>query len=184
MTNKAVFLDRDGTINYEVNYLSSVDQLKILPNSAQAINLLNENDFLVIIITNQSGVARGKFSEEALNEINNELKNKLLKDEAKIDAVYYCPHHPDDGCSCRKPKPGMLKAANEEFGLDLQASYIVGDTLNDLETGHNVGCKTVLVLTGYGEGELKKQENWNFSPDHIARDLLDAVMWIIGEGSL
>ena len=183
MTNKAVFLDRDGTINEEVNYLSKVEQIKILPNSPKAIKLLNENGFKVIIITNQSGVARGYFSVQELENIHNHLKNQLLKDGAIIDAVYYCPHHPDDRCDCRKPKTGMIDRAKEEFEIDLSSSFIVGDKLLDLETGHRAGCKTVLVLTGYGSDELKEQKNWKFQPDQIAQNLYDAVMWILGEDS-
>jgi histidinol-phosphate phosphatase family protein len=182
MTSRAVFLDRDGTVNKEVNYLSKIRQLDILPNSAKAIKLLNENNFKVIIITNQSGVAREYFSKETLEDINEHLKNELAKEGAQIDAIYYCPHHPDEGCQCRKPRPGMIESAKKEHDLDLSSSFIVGDTINDLETGYNVGCKTVLVLTGYGKRELKEQENWKLSPDFIAQDLLDAVMWIIGEG--
>jgi D-glycero-D-manno-heptose 1,7-bisphosphate phosphatase len=183
MTSKAVFLDRDGTVNKEVNYLSKIQQLEILPNSAKAIKLLNENNFKVIVITNQSGVARGYFSKETLEEINDHLKGELAKDGAQIDAMYYCPHHPEEGCECRKPRPGMIERAKRKFDLDLSFSFIVGDTINDLETGHNIGCKTVLVLTGYGKRELNEQENWSLQPDFIAQDLLDAVMWIIGEGA-
>jgi D-glycero-D-manno-heptose 1,7-bisphosphate phosphatase len=183
MSNKAVFLDRDGTINEEVNYLSKIEQVKIFENSAKAIKILNENDFKVIIITNQSGVARGYFSKEMLEDINEHLKSELAKEGAEIDAIYYCPHHPDDGCRCRKPRPGMIESAKRKFDLNLSSSVIVGDTLNDLETGYNVGCKTVLVLTGYGKRELNNQDNWNVQPDFIAQDLLDAAMWIIGEGA-
>jgi histidinol-phosphate phosphatase family protein len=183
MSNKAVFLDRDGTINEEVNYLSKIEQLEILPNSAKAIKFLNENDFKVIVITNQSGVARGYFSKERLEDINSHLEGELAKDGAQIDAIFYCPHHPDEGCACRKPKPEMIERAKRKFDLDLSSSFIVGDTINDLETGYNVGCKTVLVLTGYGKRELKEQKNWSLSPDFIAKDLLDAVIWIIGEGA-
>jgi histidinol-phosphate phosphatase family protein len=182
MSNKAVFLDRDGTINEEVNYLSKIEQLKILPKSAKAIKLLNENKFKVIIITNQSGVAREYFSKETLEDINEHLKNELANEGAQIDAIHYCPHHPEEGCDCRKPRPGMIERAKRKFDLDLSSSFIVGDTINDLETGYNVGCKTVLVLTGYGKRELKEQESWKLQPDYIAQDLLDAVMWIIGEG--
>jgi D-glycero-D-manno-heptose 1,7-bisphosphate phosphatase len=182
MSNKAVFLDRDGTINKEVNYLSKIEQLEILPNSASAIKILNDNDFKVIVITNQSGVGRGYFSKEDLQDINEHLKNELSKDGAQIDAMYFCPHLPDSGCQCRKPRPGMIESAKSKLDLDLSSSFVVGDTINDLETGHNVGCKTALVLTGYGKRELARQESWNIQPDFIAQDLLDAVMWIIGEG--
>ncbi len=178
---KAVFLDRDGTVNEEVNYLSELEQVKILPRSARAIKLLNEHNFKTIIITNQSGVARGYFSIQRLEDINNHLKNELLREGGIIDAIYYCPHHPDEGCSCRKPETGLLEKAAGVFDIDLALSYIIGDRLNDLETGRRVGCGTVLVLTGYGAGEAKEVENWNFQPDHIAQDLHDAVLWILAQ---
>ncbi|MEE9151983.1 MAG: D-glycero-beta-D-manno-heptose 1,7-bisphosphate 7-phosphatase [Thermoplasmata archaeon] len=183
MTTKAVFLDRDGTINEEVNYLSKVEQVKILPNSAKAIKLLNKEGFKTIIITNQSGVARGYFSVQTLENIDDHLKNELFKEGALIDAIYYCPHHPDDGCACRKPETGLIEKARGDFEIDLSSSFIVGDKLIDLETGYRVGCKNVLILTGYGSNELKEREKWKFQPHHIARDLYDAVMWILGEGS-
>ncbi|UCE37026.1 MAG: D-glycero-beta-D-manno-heptose 1,7-bisphosphate 7-phosphatase [Thermoplasmata archaeon] len=182
MTNKAVFLDRDGTINEEVNYLSKIEQVKILPNSPKAIKLLNENGFKVIVVTNQSGVARGYFSKEDLENVNNHLRDELLNEGAVVDGIYFCPHHPDDGCDCRKPKTGMIVEAKADFDIEVSSSFIVGDKLLDLETGRKMGCKTVLVLTGYGKDELKDKNNWEFTPDYIAEDLLDAVMWIIVEG--
>lgn len=179
MTNKAVFLDRDGTINEEVSYLSEVEQVKILPNSAKAIKLLNEHDFKTIIITNQSGVARGYFTSQMLEDINDHLKNELLREGAVIDAIYYCPHHPDDGCDCRKPASGLIEKAAYDFDIDLTSSYIVGDKLIDLETGERVGCRTVLVLTGYGHDEAKKIGKSNIRPEHVAQDLYYAVLWIL-----
>ena len=183
MTSKAVFLDRDGTINEEVNYLSRIEQVKILPNSAKAIKLLNDNGFKIIIITNQSGVARGYFSIERLEEINNHLKNELLKENAIIDAIYYCPHHPDDLCQCRKPKTGLIERARDEHDVDLSSSFVIGDKILDLETGRKMGCKTILVLTGYGSDEVKEKEKWKFRPDQIVQDLYEAAIWILGEGS-
>jgi histidinol-phosphate phosphatase family protein len=178
---KAVFLDRDGTINEEVDYLSELEQLMILPRSAEAIKLLNQHGFKTVIVTNQSGVTRGYFSIQKLEEINNHLKNELLKEGAVIDAIYYCPHHPDDGCGCRKPKTGLLENAAEELDIDFASSYIVGDRLNDLGTGKKVKCGTVLVLTGYGADEVKELDKLDFKPDHIAKDLYDAVLWILKE---
>ncbi|UCE73850.1 MAG: D-glycero-beta-D-manno-heptose 1,7-bisphosphate 7-phosphatase [Methanomassiliicoccales archaeon] len=179
MTNKAVFLDRDGTVNEEVNYLSSIEQIKILPKASKAIKLLNENGFKVIIITNQSGVARGYFSIQTLKGVHDHLQNLLFREGAKIDAIYFCPHHPDDGCSCRKPKTESIKKAQDEFKIDLSKSYMIGDKYIDLETGHNAGLKTVLVLTGYGADAIQEKENWRVQPDHIAQNLFDAVIWIL-----
>jgi histidinol-phosphate phosphatase family protein len=182
MTNKAVFLDRDGTINQEVNYLSKIEEIKILPKVPGAIKLLNENGFNVIIITNQSGVERGYFSLESLIKINDHIVAKLDSEGAKVDGIYFCPHHPDSGCNCRKPKTGLLEKAEKDFEIDLTSSYMIGDKFIDLATGKNVGCKTILVLTGYGRQELLEKESWEFQPDYIADDLLNAVEWIIKEG--
>jgi histidinol-phosphate phosphatase family protein len=179
MTRRAVFLDRDGTINEEVNYLSDISQVKILPKSAEAIKLLNEHGFIIIIITNQSGVARGYFSEKTLKEIHNHLKSELQKDGAAVDAIYFCPHHPDDGCGCRKPTLGLIKKAVEDWNINLTSSFMVGDKLVDVETGKRAGCQTVLVLTGYGEKEAKEMEKSDTHPDHIAKDLYQAALWII-----
>lgn len=181
MTKKAVFLDRDGTINEEINYLSKIEQLKILPKVSSAIKLLNENDFLVIMITNQSGVARGLFTMDTLDDINKHLVNMLQSEGAKIDGIFICPHHPDFGCDCRKPKTGLLKEAASKFEIDLSSSYMIGDKYTDLKTGVNSGCKTILVLTGYGKEEAEKTEDWDFEPDFVAGDLFQAAKWIIGE---
>ena len=181
MTSKAVFLDRDGTVNEEVNYLSDIEQVNILPRTAKAIKLLNEQGFLIIIITNQSGVARGYFSIQKLEDLHNHMKNELLREGAKIDDIYYCPHLPNDGCNCRKPRTGLMERAKDAFEIDFTSSYMVGDKLIDLETGKRAGCGTVLVLTGYGADEAKNRAQWGFAPDHIAQDLYDAAIWIIEE---
>jgi histidinol-phosphate phosphatase family protein len=181
MTKKAVFLDRDGTINEEVNYLSKIEQLRILPKVPSAVKLLNENDFLAIIITNQSGIARGFFTKEELDNINAHLMEGLSREDAKIDGIFICPHHPDAGCDCRKPKTGLLERAALEFDIDLLSSFIVGDKYTDLKTGANAGCKTILVKTGYGRDEVEKIESWDLKPDFIAQDLLEAARWILGD---
>ena len=179
MTCKAVCLDRDGTINEEVSYLSSIEQLRIIPRAAAAIRLLNEHGFKVIIITNQSGIARNYFSEEALRQINEHLMAELSKEGATIHGVYYCPHHPDFGCSCRKPNTGNIEKAAMEHDLDLTRSYMIGDTMRDMETGFNAKLRTILVLTGYGEEERDKYLHNPRQPDFVAQDLYDAAEWII-----
>jgi histidinol-phosphate phosphatase family protein len=179
MTHKAVFLDRDGTINEEVSYLSSIEQLNIIPRAAAAVKLLNDNRFKVIIITNQSGVARNYFSEDSLKQINEHLMAELSKEGATIHEVYYCPHHPDTGCGCRKPNTGNIEKAAMEHDLDLANSYMVGDTIRDMETGFNANLRTVLVLTGYGEEEWDKYRDDSRQPDFVARDLYEASDWII-----
>ncbi len=123
---KAVFLDRDGTICEDVNYLSRFDELKIFPFAAEAVRLLNDNNFLVIVITNQSGIARGFFDENTLLEIHEKLISELAEQSAKLDAIYFCPHNSDDNCACRKPKTGMLEQATKDFSIDLGNSWIIG----------------------------------------------------------
>jgi len=183
----AVFLDRDGTISEEVGYVNHIKRFKLLPRSSQAIKLLNKNKILAIIVTNQSGVARNYFTEDLVNEVHKKMKKLLKKDGAHLDAIYYCPHHPRVGspeyrkdCDCRKPKIGMLKRAESDFNIDLIKSYMIGDRIKDVIFGHKVGMKSILVLTGYGLGEYEHQrKKWTEQPEYIAKDLLDAVKWII-----
>jgi D-glycero-D-manno-heptose 1,7-bisphosphate phosphatase len=183
---RAVFLDRDGTINEEVNYLSRPEQLRLLPNAAEGIKLLRAKGFLAIIVTNQSGVARGYFSEQRVLEIHQDLQALLAKAGAAIDGFYYCPHHPQVGyapyrreCECRKPKPGMLLRAAKDFQLDLAQCFVAGDKIIDILPGIEVGCRTVLVLTGYGQETLNDGLLADSQPNYVAVDLLDAAKWII-----
>lgn len=177
----AVFLDRDGTINDEVEYLDCPEGLRLIPGAVQAIRLLNQAGIAAILVTNQAGVGRGYFPETKVREIHAQLTRQLAAYGVHLDAIYYCPHHPDDGCDCRKPKPGMLKRAAEEQGLDLGRSFTVGDKVSDLEAGHRVGCRTVLVLTGYGTEAREAFKSSDFQPDHIASDLFEAVQWILSQ---
>jgi len=181
MANRAVFFDRDGVINKEVNYLDSIDKVEILPGIAKAIKLLNDNRFKVVVITNQSGVARGYFTEDKLNEIHGFILGELSKESAFMDAVYHCPHHPDDNCECRKPKPGLIKRAEKELDIDLKHSYLIGDTISDMKAGLNAGVKCILVLTGYGKEERTKLKDMDLEIDFIAQDVLSAVSWILKE---
>ncbi len=185
MQNKAVFLDRDGTIIKEVDYLKNLEDIELIPGSAEAIGLLNKNSFKVIMATNQSGVARGYYDENFVQEANKVLAKELEKYEAYIDGIYYCPHHPEVGdekykveCDCRKPRTGMFNQASNDFSLDLAGSYSVGDKAADILAGKKAGCKNALVLTGYGS---KARENLapDIKPDFIADDLLSAVNWIL-----
>ena len=177
----AVFLDRDGTINEEVEYLSDPEELHLIPSAAEAIRLLNEARVPAIVVTNQAGVGRGYFTEAKVRAIHEQLANQLAAHGAHLDAIYCCPHHPDEGCDCRKPKSGMLKRAAEEHGIDLSRSFAVGDKVSDLEAGRRAGCRTVLVLTGYGAEAREAFKHSDFQPDHIARDLLEAVRWILAQ---
>lgn len=181
----AVFLDRDGVINEEVNYLSEPEQLQILPTVAQAITQLNQQSIPVIVITNQAGVARGYFPESQVSLVNRALSQLLALENAKIDGFYYCPHHPIAGvgqylqdCNCRKPNPGMILKAAQDFNLDLSQCILVGDKKSDIIAGARAGCQTILVQTGYGEVEWA---NWSESvyPDYISANLQEAINWLL-----
>lgn len=188
--NIAVFFDRDGTINEEVGYMDSLDKLKIYPVAAQAIRLINLSKMKAIVITNQSGVARGLFNEELVRTVNERIQSDLNKIGAYIDKFYYCPHHPTEGmgaylqtCNCRKPSPGMLLSAAAEFNINLTESYLVGDTFRDIQAAKKAGLKSVLVKTGYGAALFLNREPAEAGPenipDFVAEDILEAVQWIL-----
>jgi D-glycero-D-manno-heptose 1,7-bisphosphate phosphatase len=185
--NRAVFLDRDGTLNEEVGYVNHASRFQVFPWAAEAVRLINQAGYKVIVLTNQSGVARGLFSDSLVHEVHYKLETELNKQGARLDAIYYCPHHPSGRvapycveCDCRKPRPGMVERAQREFDLDLGRCYFVGDRYLDVSLAHTVGARGILVLTGYGLGERDYQQmTWPRQPDHIAEHLLDAVRWII-----
>jgi len=178
----AVFLDRDGTINEETQYLCDPRSLRLIPGAAEAVRRLNQSGAPVIVVTNQAGVGRGYYSESRVAEVHAELARALAAQGAHLDAIYYCPHHPDEGCTCRKPEPGMLLRAAEEWEIDLARSYMVGDKLSDLQAGQRAGCRSVLVLTGYGAQALPTLgSEGGRPPDHVACDLADAVTWILAQ---
>jgi D-glycero-D-manno-heptose 1,7-bisphosphate phosphatase len=186
MSNRAVFLDRDGTINEEVNYLSQPEQLRLIDGAAEAIKRLNQAGWKVVVVTNQAGIARGYFSEAALRQIHLELEKIFRAQGAHIDAIYYCPHHPTAGigiykadCDCRKPKPGLLERAASELQIDLRRSFVVGDKRSDLEAGYAVGCRKVLVRTGYGIESEKEFFGHAWQPEFIADNLPAAAQWIL-----
>ena len=170
----AVFLDRDGTLIEEVNFLHRVEDLRFFDFTDEAVRRLKENGFLVIIVTNQSGIARGKYTVDQMHEVNERIQSDLT---AKLDAIYFCPHLPDAGCRCRKPRLGMIESALAEFPIDLARSWMIGDKRLDVELGHNAGLKTALVLTGYGE---RHRQELKRAPDLIAQNLLEAVKTIVG----
>ena len=176
----AVFLDRDGTINEQMGYINHISRFKLLPKVADAIRMLNENNYLVVVVTNQSGPARGYFPIELVHEVNSYMQELLRKEGANIDAVYFCPHLPEDGCNCRKPKTGMIDIACRDLDIDLSHSYMIGDMCDDIELAKNAGIKGIMVKTGYGLGELKYRiPKRNIKPDYIADDLFSAVKWIL-----
>lgn len=179
--NSAVFLDRDGTINEEVGYLSRLDQLKLIPGTPEAIRLINEAGMMTVVVTNQSGVARGYFTEDFVETVHERINAMLQEKGARIDRFYFCPHHPVYGngpykiaCSCRKPESGLFLRASEELDIDLARSYVVGDMLKDIDAGKRVGTRGVLVRTGYGQNISQTDK-----PVYIAEDVLDAVQWIL-----
>jgi len=178
---RAVFIDRDGTIAQDVPYCSRVEDFEILPTVPQGIRLLNEQGFKVVVITNQSGIARGYFTEETLSLIHQKMKDELDKYGAWVDAIYVCPHHPDERCECRKPKPALLLQVAKEMRIALKLSYMVGDDAKDIEAGRTAGCKTILVTTGPSQGNMEGQAQ---SPDYVAGSLYEAVEWIIGDVKL
>jgi D-glycero-D-manno-heptose 1,7-bisphosphate phosphatase len=184
--NRAVFLDRDGTICEEVGYIDSIERLHLIPRSAAAIKLLNERGFRVVMVTNQSGVARGFFPEAFLEELHAELRRRLREEGAYLDGIYYCPHHPVEGkapylqvCDCRKPASGLLHHAAHDFNLDLSASYVIGDHFSDVECAQGVGARGILLLTGHGQDALAQKERWSKPPAFVASDLFEAVNWIL-----
>lgn len=187
MGRRAIIMDRDGTICDEVGYVNHVDRLRLLPRSAEAIRRANDAGYQTVVVTNQAGVARGYFAEDLVEEVHDRLRSMLAASGARLDGIYYCPHHPEVGppayrkaCDCRKPRPGMLHRARDEMGIDLPSSYVVGDSIRDVEAGRRVGATTVLVETGYGKGELAHPgAAWPARPDHVAGDLLDAIVWIL-----
>ena len=180
---RAVFLDRDGTINEEVEYLSDIEKLVIYPGAARAVRMINESGMATVVVTNQSGIARGYFDEAFVQAVHERIQEIFRAEGALIDRFYYCPHHPDEGrgtylkdCDCRKPNPGMLLKAAEELDLDLARSYMIGDTMKDVETAHNAGVRAVLVTTGHGGSGESSAE-----PIHVASSLLEAVRWILSD---
>ena len=176
---KAVFLDRDGTIARDVPYCRRVEDFEILPRVPEAVRLLNQEGYKVVVITNQSGIARGYFSEATLSLIHRKMATTLEQRGAHIDAVYVCPHHPDEGCACRKPSPTLIVRAAADIGIALDQSYMIGDDPKDVKAGRAAGCRTILLTSD----RTQPQEDWQSICDHSAADLLDAVGWLLEDAS-
>lgn len=187
--NRAVFLDRDGTINIEKDYLHRIEEFEFIPRAPEAIRLLKDAGFLVIVVSNQSGVGRGYFDEQAVKDLHHHIQSELACYGTSIDAFYFCPHHPEKGlgsykvtCGCRKGSPGMFLQAAREHDIDLQRSFMVGDKLADIEAGERAGCKSILVLTGYGEltalnpeiASVEKCQDLNCAVHFILKDRIPA----------
>ncbi len=181
MMKTAVFLDRDGVINENSpDYVTSWQEFVFLPQVFEPLKRLAQSDFFVAVITNQSAVNRGFMDKAALEDIHARMVEEIARQGGRIDAVFYCPHRPDEGCDCRKPRPGLLLRAAKEHNLDLTRSYLVGDNLTDVEAGLAVGCKPFLVLTGRGQEQLAQPQANRLKGYHLAADLGEAVERILG----
>ena len=183
---RAIFIDRDGTLNEDTGYIATPEELILYPWTAEAVRLINNSGFKAIVITNQSGVARGMYSERALGRIHSKMIEQLAREHARIDAVYFCPHHPEVGdaryriaCECRKPRTGMLDAASREHNIDLARSFVIGDKASDIKLAESAGARAALVMTGYGRQTLAHPDRWPCKPAFIAENLLEAVRQIL-----
>ena len=180
-------MDRDGTVSEEVGYVKHPSRFRVFPYSADAIKLLNDNGWLAIVVTNQAGVARGYFAEDVIMKVHEQLRLDVEKSGAKLDAIYYCAHHPSVGeppyrldCDCRKPKTGLIERAAADFEIDLQRSWMVGDRYGDVELAQNAGLHSALVLSGYGRGEWEYQRAlWKLEPELVAENLLEVARTVI-----
>ncbi len=180
--NKAVFLDRDGTINEDIEYLHKIEDCRFIPGALEAISLLAKTDYKIIIITGQSGIGRGYYTEKDYFALMEHMTAKIVEAGGRIDASYFCPHHPEKAigkykinCDCRKPKIGLVEQAKADFNLDLTKCWMIGDKTDDTKAGENAGCKTILVMTG----KAGKDNHYEIKPNHIARNLFVAVKHII-----
>ena len=181
MKEKACFLDRDGTLNVEVSYLHEPEKLKLEKYVPEALKLLQDNGFKLIVITNQAGVARGMYEEKDIALVHEKMQEFLKEYGVQIDGFYYCPHHPDFSgkCECRKPGTALLRQAAEDFNIDLSRSYMIGDRLSDIQAGENACCKkSFLVKTGYGIEAAASHADYPFN---IAENLFEAAEKIISD---
>ena len=186
---RAVFMDRDGTLSHEVGYVNHASRFRLFPYTVDAVRLLNRAGLAAVVVTNQAGVARGYFPESVIHEVHGALEAAMAAGDARLDGIYYCPHHPSVGeppyrldCDCRKPRPGLLRRAAADLDLDLSRSWVVGDRHGDLQLAWNVGARGVLVKSGYGLGELAYHApRWSRQPDLVAEHLLEAVERILAE---
>jgi D,D-heptose 1,7-bisphosphate phosphatase len=185
MSNHAIFLDRDGTLNEDPGYISDPDKVVLFPDTGEALSLLKKYGFLLIIISNQSGIARGKITNKEVDAVNSRINSLLSEYKVKVDAFYYCPAHPDynnaEECDCRKPSPKLVFEAVKEFDIDLEKSYFIGDAVSDIQCGKNAGIKTILVRTGKGEESFSILQKENNFPTFVADNLLNACNFILAD---
>jgi D-glycero-D-manno-heptose 1,7-bisphosphate phosphatase len=186
-----VFMDRDGTLSHEVGYVNHVSRFRLYPWAVDAVRLANRSGFLAVVVTNQAGVARGYFPETVIHEVHASLVASMKAGDARLDGIYFCPHHPSAGeppyrrdCDCRKPKPGLVERAAAELDIDLPRSFVIGDRLGDLELAWRVGARGVLVRSGYGLGEMTYHApSWPRQPDLVSENVLEAVERIVAGAS-
>ena len=187
MKRPAVFIDRDGTVNEQMGYINHISRFVLLPGADKAIRLLNSHQYLAIIVSNQSGVARGYYPIELVDEVHAHMEALMKKEDAFIDGIIFCPHSKKGNvpeysieCDCRKPKTGLIEKAKRTFEIDMDNSYVIGDRYSDIELALRLDVKGILVTTGYGQGDLEYVfPRLSFRPAHIAKDLLHAVEWIL-----
>jgi D,D-heptose 1,7-bisphosphate phosphatase len=185
MPNLAVFLDRDGTLNEDPGYINDPEKVVLFPETGDALALLKKYGFLLIVISNQSGIARGLMTSKDVESVNDKINNLLSEYKVKIDAFYFCPAHPDysneEDCECRKPSPKLIFEATKEFNIDLKKSYFIGDSIADVQCGKNAGIKTILVRTGKGGESFSILQKGNNFPTFVADNLLNACNFILAD---
>ncbi|MFA5410464.1 MAG: D-glycero-beta-D-manno-heptose 1,7-bisphosphate 7-phosphatase [Candidatus Omnitrophota bacterium] len=177
---KAIFLDRDGVIDEypgDTKYVTAWNEFRFLPGAKEAIARLSKSGFQLFVISNQAGVGKGIFSQEALDSITKNMLRELEEADGKIEAVYYCVHSPDENCSCRKPKSGLIGIAKDNYPINIADSFFIGDTIRDILTAKTAGCKSILVLSG--KEKLSNRQNWEAQPDFVFRDLAEAADFIL-----
>lgn len=186
----AVFFDRDGTLNEEIGHVRNAEDFRVYSFAARAVRLVNEAGLRAIVVTNQSGVGRGLIPESLVQRVHRQLTRRIAAGGGRLDAIYYCPHHPEASverfrvvCECRKPATGLLEAAAKEFGVDLEQSFMIGDRFVDILAGRRAGARSILVLTGAGRMELEDEHALGITgitqPDHVAENAYKAVRWIL-----
>lgn len=182
MSNKAVFLDRDGVINKypgDTKYVTCLDEFRFLPKAKAALALFKKHGFRVFVISNQAGVGKGTYSREALDEITEFMRTAVSRAGGEIQGVYYCVHRPDEYCSCRKPLPGLLHRAQKEHNLSLTGAFFIGDTIRDVSAAHAAGCSSILVLSG--KEKYRNRGSWDPAPDLVFKNLYAAAKFITQE---
>ena len=182
---KTIFIDRDGVINKDpggwtkYNYVAKWDEFLFIDGAIEALKKLKEAGYRIYLVSNQGGISKGYFTQEDLDEVNEKMLSEIEKGGGKIDELYYCPHHDKDNCNCRKPKTGLIEQAMKKADFDLKNTFIIGDSIRDIEAGKRMGMKTIFVLSG--KTPVSETKSWAIQPDSIKKDLLEAVEWLLKE---